>query len=128
MELNPNATHIPYALGRLFCVLEQIQAAALPGLNTTIKDRYFTSAAATPAIIFPQLVDKAQSHLKVLRREKKGLAVTLEGQLTDLMALIGENYPTRLSLPERGSFQLGYYFEQQARFQKKNDKEEVNNG
>ncbi len=56
---NPNPA---YRLGRLFAVLERIQQAALPGLNATIKDRYFAAASATPARIFPQLTKNATHH------------------------------------------------------------------
>ena len=49
VELNEQSAYPPYVLGRLFSVLEAIQDAANPGINTTIKDRYFNSACATPA-------------------------------------------------------------------------------
>ena len=61
------ATNVPYTLGRLFSVLEAIQQYANPGINSTIKDKYFNSAAATPAVIFPTLINLAQKHLKKLR-------------------------------------------------------------
>ena len=67
VSLNENSFNIPYTLGRLFSVLEAIQAAANPGINATIKDKYFNSAAATPAVIFPILINLAQKHLKKLR-------------------------------------------------------------
>ena len=60
--LNEGSTHIPYTLGRVFSVLEAIQSAANPGVKTTIKDKYFNSAAATPAVIFPLLISLAQKH------------------------------------------------------------------
>lgn len=119
MELNEECTHIPYVLGRLFSVLEQIQEKALPNLNATIRDKYFNSASSTPAIIFPQLIDKAQSHLRVLRRNNTGAAIALEKKMSLLMGRIGTDFPSRLDLPERGSFQLGYYFENQAKYTKK---------
>ncbi|MFQ9916450.1 MAG: type I-C CRISPR-associated protein Cas8c/Csd1 [Flavonifractor plautii] len=62
MSLNPDATNVPYTLGRLFSVLEAIQESANPGINSTIKDKYFNSAAATPAVIFPTLINLAQKH------------------------------------------------------------------
>ena len=66
VSLNPDASNVPYTLGRLFSVLEAIQSSADPGINTTIKDKYFNSAAATPAVIFPVLTSLAQKHLKKL--------------------------------------------------------------
>jgi CRISPR-associated protein Csd1 len=37
-----------YLLGRLFACLEKAQENALPGLNATIRDRYFTAASTSP--------------------------------------------------------------------------------
>ena len=48
VELNGNTNYQPYLLGRLFAVLEDLQRAANPGINTTIRDRFFNSACATP--------------------------------------------------------------------------------
>ena len=119
--LNEGSTHIPHTLGRVFSVLEAIQSAANPGVKTTIKDKYFNSAAATPAAIFPLLISLAQKHLKKLRGSNTGLAIALDKQLTDLLNRLGENYPTRMNLPQQGAFQLGYYQQLQARYQKKEE-------
>ena len=121
VSLNENSSNIPYNLGRLFSVLEAIQSAANPGINATIKDKYFNSAAATPAVIFPILINLAQKHLKKLRGSNPGLVVFYEKQLTDLCGRIGESYPARMNLPQQGSFQLGYYHQTQARYQKKEE-------
>ena len=121
VSLNENSFNIPYTLGRLFSVLEAIQAAANPGINATIKDKYFNSAAATPAVIFPILINLAQKHLKKLRGSNPGLVVFYEKQFTDLCGRIGESYPARMNLPQQGSFQLGYYHQTQARYQKKEE-------
>ena len=121
VSLNADASNVPYTLGRLFSVLEAIQAAANPGINATIKDKYFNSAAATPAVIFPVLINLAQKHLKKLRSSNAGLVVFYEKQLTELCSRIGEQYPAHMNLPQQGSFQLGYYHQTQARYQKKEE-------
>ena len=122
MSINTDSTNVAYTLGRMFSVYEQIQQAANPKINSTIKDKYFNSASATPAFIFPLLGNLAQKHLRVLQRDKGGLAVTLERKLNELSVIVGESYPARLNLPQQGSFQLGYYFENHARYQKKEEK------
>jgi CRISPR-associated protein Csd1 len=127
MELNENCTDTAYTLGRLFSVYEQIQQAANPGINTTIKDKYFNSACGTPATIFPLLGNLAAKHLRVLRRDRTGAAVNLEKKLGELSVIVGKSYPTRLDLPSQGSFQLGYYFENQKRYEKKETVKEVTN-
>ena len=64
MSLNEQSTTPAYVLGRLFAVLEsaQIEAAKPTKLNSTIKDRYFTSACASPASVFPMLL-RLQHHI-----------------------------------------------------------------
>ena len=125
VSLNPDASNVPYTLGRLFSVLEAIQASANPGINATIKDKYFNSAAATPAVIFPILLNLAQKHLKKLRGSNAGLVVFYEKQLTELCSRIGKAYPAHMNLPQQGSFQLGYYCQTQARYQKKEEAKDV---
>ena len=124
MELNRECTDTAYALGRMFSVYEQVQKAAKPDIKATIKDRYFISASSMPATIFPMLGNLSQSHFRLLQRDKKGLAVKYEKELEELAVMIGAEYPARLSLAQQGSFQLGYYFETQALYTKK-EKENV---
>lgn len=119
VSLNPDSTNVPYNLGRLFSVLEAVQSSANPGINTTIKDKYFNSASATPAVVFPVLVNLAQKHLKKL---DGGLRTYYDKQITGLLSKLGEKYPSRLNLPQQGSFQLGYYHQTQSRFEKKEEK------
>lgn len=80
----------PITWGRLFSVLEAIQQAANPGINTTIKDKYFNSASATPATIFPILNNLAQKHLKKL---DTGLRIHYDRQLGQIKELLGETLP-----------------------------------
>lgn len=115
VSFNPDSTNVPYNLGRLFSVLEDIQSAANPGIKATIKDKYFNSASATPSRVFPTLVNLAQKHLKKL---EKGREIYFSKQLSEIQLKFGEIYPDRLSLPQQGSFQLGYYHQTQARYTK----------
>lgn len=119
MELNEECRDVPYTLGRLFSVLEHIQQEANPGINATIKDKYFSAASATPARIFPKLIDLAQKHLRKL---KEPLKVYFNKQIGELTEIVGTEFPTRLNLPQQGSFQLGYYYQTQKRYQKKEEK------
>lgn len=118
VELNEQSTYLPYVLGRLFAVLEGIQQRANPNINTTIKDRYFNSASATPATVFPTLIKLAQKHLAKL---EKGPATFYNKQITELNARITQTLPARLTLPEQSAFQIGYYHETQKRYTKKEE-------
>ena len=120
MALNKETTNVPYNLGRLFSVLENIQMKANPGINTTIVDKYFNSASATPATVFPILLNLSQKHLKKIGG---GLQVVMAKEMQEILDKLGENFPKRMNLEQQGSFQLGYYHQKQAHFQSK--KEEV---
>ena len=122
MQLNEETNYQPYLLGRLFSILENLQEKANPGINATIRDRYFSSATATPAIVFPTLIRLAQAHLKKLPAKDKAY---FDRQIRKVMEKITESYPSRLSLHDQGVFQLGYYHQTQSRFTKKEEKENV---
>lgn len=121
MALNEESQNTAYVLGREFSVLEAVQQDANPGINATIKDRYFNAACATPASIFPVLFKLKNSHIRKLG---KGLQIDYEkllGRLQDKISSDGSGpaYPRRLSLEEQGMFILGYYHQTQKRFEKK---------
>lgn len=119
VSLNEASTNVPYTLGRLFAVYEAVQEAANPSINATIKDKYFNSASATPAMIFPILDNLAQKHLRKLELPKR---IYFDKQISKIKNILGEENPARLSLPEQGSFNLGYYHQKEARYTKKEEK------
>lgn len=116
--LNEQIQYAPYVLGRLFAVLEALQRAANPGINATIRDKYFNSVSCTPSVVFPTLIRLAQAHLKKL---DGGLSLYYSKKLTELMGMLDESYPKRLSLEDQGIFQLGYYHQTQQLYQKKEE-------
>lgn len=125
MAVNENCNEVAYVLGRMFAVLENLQTSANPELTTTIKERYFNAACATPSVVFPALWKLANAHLAKLDEK---LQVYYRKKLGTLMEKItmpdqGTPMPSRLNLDEQGMFVLGYYQEMQARFMKKEDKE-----
>lgn len=111
---NPNPA---YRLGRLFAVLEKIQEEASPGLNATIRDRYYGAASSTPVAVFTTLLRLKNAHLKKLTM----------GRTTSFEKLLGEvlgpvtDFPKHLQLPDQGRFALGYYHQRQDFFTKKSD-------
>jgi len=128
MTLNENSTNQAYLLGRLFAVLEKAQqdAAGQSKLNATIKDRYFTSACAAPATVFPVLLRLSQHHLSKLQKEvnyRIKIDIRIE-EILNLLDVDNNPIPSHLSLDEQGIFVLGYYH-QRANFYIK--KEEKNN-
>ena len=122
VSLNEASTNPAYTLGRLFSVYEAVQQAANPGINTTIKDKYFNSAAAMPASIFPVLNNLCQKHLRKLDAGKR---VYYDKQIMELKGILGESYPARMTLAQQGAFDLGYYHQTQKRYTKKEEEKNV---
>jgi CRISPR-associated protein Csd1 len=114
MALNEQSTHQAYLLGRLFAVLEKVQKDAVPNLNTTIKDRYFTSACASPATVFPVLLRLSQHHIS-----KAEYGYVSDKRIEEIMNRLDVEHdpiPAHLSLDEQGIFILGYYHQRAAFF------------
>ncbi len=110
--LNAENKNKGYLLGRLFALLEKAQQDANPGINATIKDRYYASASATPGAVFPVLLRLAQHH--IAKSEYGGYVDKLiESILCDL-----ESFPTHLTLDEQGLFALGYYQQRNALYKR----------
>ena len=120
MGLNEESNEIAYVLGRLFSVLESIQIDANPGIKTTIRDKYFNSACAAPASVFPILIKLKNSHIRKIEREKEGVKIYYERLLTSIIGKI-EEYPKRLSLEDQGKFILGYYHQVQKKYEKREE-------
>ena len=118
MSLNEQSTSQPYLLGRLFAVLERAQRDALgDNINATIKDRYFTSACASPASVFPVLLRLSQHHIA-----KATYGYVSDQRIENILNKLDvENnpFPAHLSLDEQGIFVLGYYHQRNAFFHKK---------
>lgn len=104
-----------YRLGRLFAALERAQEAASPGLNATIRERYYGAASTTPVTVFPRLLKLKNHH--VAKLENRGQAVNLEKLIGGIVNGI-EDYPPLLSLPDQGRFSIGYYHQRQDFFTK----------
>ena len=127
MGLNEESEETAYVLGRLFSVLECIQIEANPGIKSTIRDRYFNAACATPASVFPILIKLKNSHIKKIEREKESAKRYYENLLMEIIGKLGEEYPKRLSLEEQGKFTIGYYHQMQKKYEKKGEKTDERN-
>lgn len=121
MSLNDSYTHPAYVLGRLFAWLERAQREAIGDVNASIKDRYFTSASATPSSTFPTLLRLAQHYTA-----KAAYGYSLDRQIRDIVDMLdAKPFPARLTLDEQGIFFLGYYHQQAAFYVKVSDKAAV---
>ena len=108
VALEPEHPSPAYHCGRLLAVIEDVQRAALPGVNATIVDRYFGAASSTPAVVFGALLRGAQPHLAKLERDRRGAYVNLQRRLEEVVGQIND-WPTTLALKDQALFSLGYY-------------------
>ena len=69
MSLDTSKTDPAYLCGRLFAKLERIQIVASNApLNKTIKEKYYTAAAVSPANTFSKLLQLSEHHLQKLQQ------------------------------------------------------------
>lgn len=117
--LDPTNDSTAYRLGRLFAVLEKIQEEASPGLNATIRDRYYGAASSTPIAVFTTLLRLKNAHLKKLAA---GRLIWFEKLLGEVLGPVAD-FPKHLSLQDQGRFALGYYHQRQDFFTKSENKQ-----
>ncbi len=122
MSLDPDRADASYRLGRLFAELEKTQEDAMPGINDTIKDRYFGAASATPGSVFPRLIRMSQHHLGKLEKPTKTYH---EKRIQEICSLL-DVFPSHLNLKDQGLFAIGYYHQRQDIFTKKNKLDTTN--
>lgn len=108
MSLDRENTNIGYRLGRLFATLEKIQTDANPGVNATIRDRFYGAASSTPVVAFATLMRLKEHHLAKLKKEKYHLFIFHERIVGEIMLPI-TNFPAHLDMADQGRFAIGYY-------------------
>jgi CRISPR-associated protein Csd1 len=115
VALDPANPDPAYRLGRLFAALERAQETASPGLNATIRDRYYGAASSTPITVFPRLLDLNNHHIsKIESTTTRAWLERLIGEIVDGIPKI----PPHLSLIQQGDFAIGYYHQRQDFFRK----------
>ena len=115
MSLDEANINSGYRLGRLFAVLEKIQEEANPGINATIRDRFYGAASSTPVTVFSTLLKLKNHHLSKLKN--RGRAVNFEKRVGEIMEGLVD-FPAQLPLADQGRFAIGYYHQRQDFFKK----------
>lgn len=118
VSLDRENTNVGYRLGRLFAVLEKVQEEANPGLNATIRDKFYASASSTPNAVYGNLMRLKNHHLGKL---SQGRMIYFEKLLGDIISEI-PSFPAHLTLNDQGQFAIGYYHQRQDFFVGKRDK------
>ena len=128
VALDSNEPNPGYRLGRLFAILERAQYAALGDVNANIRDKYFGSASANPARVFPLLLRGTQDHLgKVRSKGGGGLAHWFDQQIAEVMSGLASSqpFPSTLRLEDQGRFAVGYYHQLKAGKTERQDIDEL---
>jgi CRISPR-associated protein Csd1 len=119
MSLDKSNTDAAYRLGRLFAVLEKIQEEANPGLNSTIRERFYGAMSSTPLTVLPMLMRLKNHHLAKL--DNVARKNYFEKEIGEIMEEIQiETLPKHFSLVKQGYFAVGYYHQRQMFFTKQN--------
>ncbi len=121
-SLDNTQPSVGYQLGRLFATLEKIQEEANPGINATIRERYYGAACAAPVTAFTNLMRLKNHHLAKL--DNRGRVVSFERLLGEIMGNLND-FPAHLDIHEQGRFAIGYYHQRQAFFTKKAVEEKI---
>ena len=116
--LDPSNDNPGYCLGRLFAVLEKVQEDALPGLNATIKDKFYATASSDPAAVFATLIRNNNHHIEKLAAERPKAKTFYEKLKQDILGHLAD-IPAHLELADQARFALGYYHQRQDLFTKK---------
>ena len=119
VSLDKENKNIAYCVGRLFALLEKLQEDAQPGINATIKDRYYSSASSTPASVFGTLIRLSNHHLKKLK--EKSWRINADKKIGEVMDLI-PSFPSHFKLEEQALFAVGYYHQRQDLYKLKKEK------
>lgn len=104
-----------YLCGRLFAVLEKIQEEA--NNQHSIRERYMNSASATPAMVFPTILNLSSHHSEKLNEGRNIWFEKLKQEIIDKICANG--FPAHLELQDQGRFFIGYYHQRQDFFEKK---------
>jgi len=99
-----------YLCGRLFATLERLQEGSNNG-KSTIRSRYMNAASATPAAVFPTLLNLSVHHEEKL---DKGMQIFMEKIKREIIDKLSANgFPNHLDLNNQGRFMIGYYHQRQ---------------
>lgn len=109
-ELDEQNESKAYLCGRLFALICLLQYKAHEGkeVNSSIRDRFFTSASSNPSRAMSILLTK---YVPVYQKKTKGAYTK---SITEIASRI-EHFPEKLTLTERGEFALGYYYQYAAK-------------
>ena len=119
--LDENNKEPGYLAGRLFAAYEKTQIDANQGrdLNATIRDRYYSSASASPLAVMSTLKRTYNHHLgKLMPSERDGREELIRQIMGGINA---KEFPAHLNLKQQALFTIGYYHQMRSFYTKRSD-------
>lgn len=98
-------------LGRVFAVLESLQAEALGEVNAPVSARWLGRASTSPRSAYPAMLRNANAHLNKLRRDRPAAGYALQARLDALIAALPPDgaFPAALTLTEQADWFIGLH-------------------
>jgi CRISPR-associated protein Csd1 len=115
VHMDESRTESGYWLGALLAVLEDMQRLASGGVNASIKDKFYGAASATPAAVFPTMMDMFHKHARKARDSKPAATTIREKRVDAILHKLNE-IPVHLDLKQQALFVLGYHHQRYALF------------
>lgn len=106
---NPLETNPAYVCGELLFLFNQIQRAALPGVNSNVVDKWYGGFSTAPATALSLLFAKAENHLRSLRGVSAKKAAGLGNRLALATSKLKDVPKGQVSMLDQARFALGYY-------------------
>lgn len=113
--LDKTNTNPGYLCGRLTAVLEKIQTDVKSG--DSIRTRYMGAASATPAAVFPAMLNVSLHHSEKLSEGSRIYFEQLKQEIIDKIS--DKGFPAHLDLNDQGRFFVGYYHQRSDLYSKK---------
>lgn len=121
VALNEENENQGYLLGRLFALLDKVQAEAVGNVNAGIRERYMGAASTTPERVFPQLLKLAQHHIS-----KSAWGGRIDGLIQRVISKVDDGgFPKTLSYDDQGEFYIGFYQQREALYKKSEKSDET---
>lgn len=108
VALDEKNTDMPYLLGRLFAVMERLQQIAIPGINTSMRDKHISAAFQSPSLVYPSLMALSSHHFRKVETRTPALARWLEKMKIQIVDQMPQKFPARLLPIEQGQWNIGY--------------------
>ena len=118
-ELNKVIQHPAYHAGRMMAVLAEIQREALGEVNSSVIQRYYTSASTSPSLVLGKLVALSKHHLA--KMENRRIAIWFDNMLAEISTKLDISKLRTLSLEEQTLFAIGFYQQKAGMYKSNND-------